>query len=105
MSVEKISRPVDAAETSDPRSRLMRYWPSAARALLAALLSIWAAGFALAQNTNSGDIRGSVTDATGALVPGVTVTIVNTNTGVAKELVTNAAGLYDAVSSSFATPV
>ena len=52
----------------------------------------------LAQNTNSGDIRGTVTDATGATIPGVTVTLLNVDTGVTKQLVTNSAGLYDAVS-------
>src|SRR5215469_7700736 len=49
----------------------------------------------LAQSTGSGDIRGSVTDSTGALVPGVTVTVTNINTGVSKRFVTNDAGLYD----------
>lgn len=65
-------------------------------AALAVLL--WTAGTGLAQNTNSGDIRGTVTDATGAVVPGVAVTLLNTDTGVTKDLVTNSAGLYDAVS-------
>src|ERR1700676_1044288 len=51
-----------------------------------------------AQNTNSGDIRGTVTDATGATVPGVSVIILNTDTGVSRELTTNSSGLYDAVS-------
>jgi len=49
----------------------------------------------LAQSTNSGDIRGTVTDATGALIPDVTVTVTNVDTGVAKTYTTNAAGLYD----------
>ena len=49
----------------------------------------------LAQSTGSGDIRGSVTDSSGALVPGVTVTVTNINTGVSKTFVTNDAGLYD----------
>ncbi len=48
-----------------------------------------------AQSTNSGDIRGSVTDATGALIPGVTVTVMNVETGVSKDYTTNQAGLYD----------
>jgi len=55
-------------------------------------------GFGLAQNTNSGDIRGTVTDATGAVIPGATVTLLNVDTGVSKSLTTNQAGLYDAVS-------
>ena len=48
-----------------------------------------------AQSTNSGDIRGSVTDSTGALIPGVTVTATNVATGVSKEFTTNEAGLFD----------
>jgi hypothetical protein len=52
-------------------------------------------GIGLAQSTNSGDIRGSVTDATGALIPGVTVTVLNVDTGVSKDYVTNQDGLYD----------
>ena len=67
--------------------------------VLSVMVLFWCmADFGLAQNTNSGDIRGTVTDATGAVVPGVTVTLLNTDTGVAKELVTNSVGLYDAVS-------
>ena len=68
------------------------------RMVVALILAIGMATSALAQNTNSGDIRGTVTDATGALVPGVNVTLLNTETGVVKELVTNSVGLYDAVS-------
>lgn len=53
---------------------------------------------ALAQNTNAGEIRGTVTDATGLIMPDVRVTVLNTDTGVAKEVMTNDAGIYDAVS-------
>lgn len=55
-------------------------------------------GIGFAQNTNSGDIRGTVTDTTGALIPGATVTVVNNNTGVVKTLTTNSDGLYDTAS-------
>ena len=48
-----------------------------------------------AQSTNSGDIRGSVTDPSGALIPGVKVTVTNVDTGVSKDYTTNDAGLYD----------
>src|SRR5437016_3247064 len=68
------------------------------RVLSVILLFSCIAGFGLAQNTNSGDIRGTVTDATGAVIPGAAVTILNVETGVAKSLITNQAGLYDAVS-------
>ncbi len=53
---------------------------------------------ALAQSTNSGDIRGIVTDPSGAVIPGVKVTVLNVDTGVSKEYTTNDAGLYDTVS-------
>lgn len=50
---------------------------------------------AIGQATNSGDIRGIVTDSTGAKIPGVTVTVTNINTGITKVLTTNNDGLYD----------
>ncbi len=53
---------------------------------------------AYAQNTNSGEIRGTVTDQSGASIPGVNVTILNTQTGVSRDLVSNGSGVYDAVS-------
>ncbi|HXY38656.1 MAG TPA: carboxypeptidase-like regulatory domain-containing protein, partial [Vicinamibacteria bacterium] len=39
-------------------------------------------------------IRGTVTDNTGAVVPGATVKLTNQGTGVAREVVTNTAGNY-----------
>ncbi len=66
--------------------------------LLSAFLFVLMPGFASAQNTNSGEIRGTVTDPSGAVAPGVSVTILNTDTGVSKELTTNDAGIFDAVS-------
>ena len=54
---------------------------------------------ALSQNTNTGEIRGTVTDPTGAVVPGVTVTLTNVDTGVTKDFITDSAGIYDTVST------
>jgi hypothetical protein len=48
-----------------------------------------------AQNSNSGDIRGTVMDPTGAVVEGVTVTVLDVDKGVTKTYVTDSAGLYD----------
>jgi hypothetical protein len=65
------------------------------RIVAIAVLGVLGMGVAHAQATNSGDIRGTVTDATGALLPGTSVTVTNNNTGVTKTLTTNDAGLYD----------
>jgi len=60
--------------------------------VVAGLLS----GFlSFAQNTNSGDIRGTVTDPTGAVIPDVTVTVTDIDKGVKHNYATDAAGLYD----------
>jgi hypothetical protein len=48
-----------------------------------------------AQNTNSGDLRGTVTDPTGAVLPGVTVTVQDIDKGVTHTYTTDGAGLYD----------
>ena len=47
------------------------------------------------QNTNSGDIRGTVTDPSGAAIEGATVTVINSDTNVTNRFVTNRDGLYD----------
>src|SRR5216684_7005885 len=59
------------------------------------LLLIFGSGACFGQSINAGDIRGTVTDSTGALIPGVTVTVVNVDTGVSKTFTTNQSGLYD----------
>jgi len=63
--------------------------------LLAATLMT---GLAFAQNANTGEIKGTVQDPTGAVVEGVTVTILNVDTGITTLTTTNAAGLFDAPS-------
>jgi Carboxypeptidase regulatory-like domain/TonB dependent receptor len=59
------------------------------------LAVLWPALAAVAQNTNSGDIRGTVTDQSGALIPGATVQIEDVDKGVTKTYTTDGAGLYD----------
>src|SRR5690349_7563684 len=39
-------------------------------------------------------ISGEVTDATGAVVPGVQISVINVNTGIARRVESNAAGMY-----------
>jgi hypothetical protein len=63
--------------------------------LLAGLLLAAGTEMGFAQAINAGDIRGTVTDSTGALVPGVTVSVLNVETGISRDYVTNQDGLYD----------
>src|SRR5262245_61216316 len=57
------------------------------------LLIALSSTFALAQTTNA-TLGGTVADASGALIPGVTVTATNTATGIVNTLITNEAGAY-----------
>jgi hypothetical protein len=59
------------------------------------LALLWPALTAIAQNTNSGDIRGVVTDSTGAIIPGATVKVDDVDKGISHTYTTDSAGLYD----------
>ena len=74
------------------RSRVMRRVCQ----LAATWMLIWVLGPvipALAQGTNGG-IAGTVADAQGGVLPGVTVTLRNADTGVARATVTEPDGRY-----------
>lgn len=60
---------------------------------LTALLGLFFATFAFGQR-GTGGVTGTLSDPTGAVVPGATVTLANTQTGVQKTAITNAAGIY-----------
>ncbi len=62
-------------------------------ALAVSLAILWGAGEAAAQ-TFRGGIQGLVVDATGAAVPGASVTVTHTGTGLSRSGVTDAAGNY-----------
>jgi Carboxypeptidase regulatory-like domain len=86
----------------------MRRFPAPAF-LFFLLLGVARVGYA--QNSASGDIRGTVTDATGSVLAGAHVSVTNLDTGVVENFTTNQDGLYDTVSSrpgkyqiSFDTP-
>ena len=53
---------------------------------------------AATQNRNGGEITGTVTDASGAVIPSARVTIQDTLTGVITGAVTDSHGVYDAAS-------
>jgi len=65
--------------------------------LFVAMLAVsGSARVAGAQTTTSGDIAGSVTDPTGAAIPGATVTILNIGNGVSHTITSNSGGSYRA---------
>jgi hypothetical protein len=67
------------------------------RGLYAALLALALAVPAAAQSTAAnGSIEGTIADTSGAVLPGVTVTVTNTDTGAQRVVVTNEAGLFRA---------
>jgi hypothetical protein len=67
------------------------------RALLALLLALGIAGSASAQGQAiNGTIEGIVTDESGGVLPGVTITVTNTDTGDTRVVVSNESGLYRA---------
>src|SRR4029453_15691386 len=55
-----------------------------------------ALAFAQAQAAN-GNIEGTVKDGSGAVLPGVTVTVTNTDTGAGRSTLTNEQGVYRAI--------
>jgi hypothetical protein len=59
------------------------------------LAILWPALAAVAQNTNSGNIRGVVTDSGGAVIPGATVKVDDVDKGISHTMTTDGAGLYD----------
>ena len=63
--------------------------------LLFLLAACVVAPCAFAQNSNTGELKGTVMDATGAVVPDVAVSIMNVDTGVVTPTTTNQSGVYD----------
>ncbi len=62
---------------------------------LAMIVVMLASARLMAQNANSGEIKGTVRDPSGAVVPGATVKILDVQTGIVTPTTTNKVGLYD----------
>lgn len=74
----------------------MKRGKAAGAAMLGVLACAFLVGPLFAQNSNSGELRGTVSDSSGAVIPGATVSIKNVQTGVVDRILTNHAGRYDA---------
>jgi len=66
--------------------------------ILGIVVSLFSSSTSVLAQTVSGGIRGTVTDATQAVVPGATVTATNVETGVVRTAVTSAEGIYNLAS-------
>jgi hypothetical protein len=62
--------------------------------LLSVLLCLLVLCPHLSAQTTQATLGGTVSDATGALIPGITITATNTATGVVSTTITNEAGAY-----------
>lgn len=67
--------------------------------ILWAVVLCGGAAIAFAQNSSTGEIRGTVTDPSNAVVPSATVLLTNIDTGVTAQFETNKEGIYDTVST------
>src|SRR5213083_1428724 len=68
------------------------------RKLLAGIVLCVLAPIHTFSQTSNATLGGTVSDATGALIPGVTVTATNTGTGIVNTALTNEAGAYQLAS-------
>ena len=73
-----------------------RSWSAVRRGVLLCLSLALLFSLSLIGQTVSGTIQGTVTDATGAALPGTTITIRNVDTGFQRVVVTNERGGYSA---------
>jgi len=64
--------------------------------VLGAILGVLLLSVALFAQGSSGRILGTITDQTGAVLPGATVTVIDTERGLTRTLTTDAAGEYNA---------
>jgi carboxypeptidase family protein len=67
--------------------------------LLALGFLLCTVGLGFSQSRNTGEIRGTVSDPSGAPLVGATVTLTNIDTGETKNFLTNQDGIYDTVST------
>src|SRR5579883_1586851 len=87
MSIALGIREHEPVRDSNKTPRILR-WCSLFATFLACSFVAWG------QTGTGGTILGTVTDPSGAVVPGVKITITNTDTGTSQTLTTNSAGQY-----------
>ncbi len=89
-----LTHPAVRARYDENPSFVGRGAPCPRRLLATALGVLVVCASTLVAQTPSGEISGAVTDASGAAMPGVTITLTNQATNAAREVQTNDARLY-----------
>src|SRR3954469_25409463 len=84
----------DGRPRREPMTR--KLWTVVAMAALAVGLIALPTELSAQSQAAGGAIEGTITDQSGAVLPGVTLTIRNTATGIVRETTTDATGLYRA---------
>ena len=74
----------------------MKFWPSGSRAWISGFLFFFTlvCSTALLAQTQAGRLRGQIVDATGAVIPGASITVKNSS-GLAITATSDGAGAYD----------
>jgi hypothetical protein len=83
-----------SSDEIDPVRRLLQLLGGTMKRILLAAAILLAISTATAQTTNA-TLGGTVTDPTKALIPGVTITATNTQTGIVSSGITNESGSYN----------
>jgi hypothetical protein len=74
---------------------LMKFWPSERRTWVSVLfLFLLLAPSALVAQTQTGRLRGQIVDATGAVIPGASITVKNSS-GLVLSVTSDGTGAYD----------
>src|SRR6476659_5274124 len=89
--------PAPANAISSLRSPEMKIVRTAMMGILVTGFLLCCIGTAQAQGTNLGTIRGTVTDANGAVLPNAAVQVTDLATGLSRDLTTNSEGNYEVV--------
>src|SRR6476646_8261441 len=89
-------RPAVNRSNDGIEEKLMKFWPSGSRLRISVFLFFFTliCSVALAAQTRAGRLRGQIVDATGAVIPGASITVKNSS-GLAISATSDGAGAYD----------
>src|SRR6476646_3838570 len=89
-------RPAVNRSNDGIEEKLMKFWPSGSRLRISVFLFFFTliCSVALAAQTRAGRLRGQIVDATGAVIPGASITVKNSS-GLAITATSDGTGAYD----------